>query len=224
MITSAVPFIDIHTHREGNLSTYGIHPWRLDVAHLALLETLLKENKIVAIGETGIDRNHKETIDLQLEAFERHIFLSEQYRKPLIIHNVKATADILRLHKKHHPVQTWIVHGFNGTAEDVRQLTDRGICLSVGESLFYPNRKITKSISSIPLDQLFLETDVSDKSIQEMYEKAAELLNLSLEMLKERIFANFARLKLTTWKTGETELDCSSETMALRSCDEAMCW
>lgn len=225
MITSEVPFIDIHTHRDGNYFTFGIHPWWLNHnTNFEKLESLLKDNKIVAIGETGIDRNHKETIDLQLDSFEHHILFSEQYRKPLIIHNVKATADILRLHKKHQPTQTWIIHGFNGTSQEVQQLTERGICLSVGESLFYPNRKITTSISSIPLDQLFLETDVSEKTIQEIYEKAAELLNLPVEMLKERIFANFAQLKLITWKTGEIEPDYSSETMALKSCDEATCW
>ena len=245
MIRSEVPFIDIHTHKLDcfgrsslamTYSTYGIHPWWLDDnwrhceafgrsnPQIEILESLLKENKIIAIGETGIDRNHKETIELQLEVFEKHILLSEQYQKPLIIHNVKASADILCLHKKHQPRQTWIIHGFNGTIKEAQQLTERGICLSVGESIFYPNRKITKTISSIPLDQLFLETDVSERSIQEIYGKAAELLNLPLEVLKERIFANFARLILTTWKTGETELDCSSETITLSCCDEAMCW
>ncbi|MBR3710309.1 MAG: TatD family hydrolase [Bacteroidales bacterium] len=220
MIRSEVPFIDIHTHQQ-RWNCFGIHPWRLDDAWrhceafgrsnplIEKLESLLKENKIIAIGETGLDRNHKETIDLQLEVFEKHILLSEQYQKPLIIHNVKATADILRLHKKHRPRQTWIIHGFNGTDQEVRQLTERGICLSVGESIFYPNRKITKSISSIPLNQLFLETDVSERSIQEIYGKASELLNLPLKDLKETIFANFTRLILSTWNTGEIKLDYS---------------
>ena len=60
-------------------------------------------------------------------------------------------------------------------------------------------------MSSIPLDYLFLETDTSEKTIREIYEKAAEQLNLPWGVLKQRIFANFARLNLTTWKTGETE-------------------
>ena len=220
------PFIDIHTHNahvDCGLYSYGIHPWNLGTPpNLTLLETLLKENKIVAIGECGIDRNHKETIGLQLDVFERQVLLSEQYQKPLIIHNVKASADILQIHKKHQPRQAWIIHGFNGTEQEAKQLTDRGLCLSVGESILYPNRKINQSILSIPLNQLFLETDVSDRSIHEIYEKTAAFLNLPLDVLKERIFANFARLNLTRWKTGKTELDCSSETMALRNCDEAM--
>lgn len=234
MISKMTPFIDIHTHVQvecfASLAmtyslygfSYGIHPWKVENSNLTLLKSLLKENKLAAIGETGLDRLHKETYDLQRETFEQHILLAEQHQKPLIIHNVKATADIPSLHKKHQPKQPWIIHGFNGTVEEVRQLTSRGIYLSVGESIFYPNRKITKSISSIPLEYLFFETDTSDKSIQQIYEKASELLNLPLDQLKEQIFANFARLNLNPWKTGNNAPDCSSATMALINCNEAM--
>ena len=218
------PFIDIHTHQDGSGgTTFGVHPWKLQSTALKTLENLLKNNKIAAIGETGLDRLHKDTYDLQLDFFEKHILLSEQYQKPLIIHNVRATSDLLRLHKIYHPKQIWIVHGFNGSVEEARQLTDLGICLSVGESLFYPNRKITKTIKSIPLDYLFLETDISEKPIQAIYEKASELLNLPLETLKEQIFANFARLNLSPWKIGNNAHDCSSATMALKNWDEATC-
>ena len=242
MIRKEAPFIDIHTHQSGEgYFTYGIHPWSFDgmslpssqsvsplglqgaLTNLTLLEKYLQENKIVAIGETGLDRLHKDTYDLQIEFFEKHILLSEQYQKPLIIHNVKATADILRLHKKHQPRQVWIIHGFNGNTEESRQLTERGLYLSVGESIFYPNRKITKTLSSLPLEYLFLETDTSEKTIQQVYAKASELLNLPLDALKEQIFANFARLNLNLWKTGNNAPGCSSVTMALICLDGAMC-
>ena len=237
-----VPFIDIHTHRfassqEGTMKqytvcgySYGIHPWA--ISRVDTLETSPISNRgcglnlpseIVAIGETGIDRLHKDTLPLQIEVFEQHILLSEEYQKPLIIHNVRATADILNLHKKHQPKQPWIIHGFNGTADEIRQLTAKGIYLSVGESIFYPNMKIHQSIKSIPLEYLFLETDTSEKSILEIYEKASELLNLPLETLKQQIFTNFARLNLASWTTGNNVLDCSSATMALVNWDEATC-
>lgn len=230
MISKDTPFIDIHTHRtSGPFLSFGIHPWWFDDdayqadSDLVLLENILKAQRIAAIGEVGIDRGHHGTIPQQLKVFEQQILLAEVYQKPLIIHNVRGTDEILRMHKKHQPKQAWIIHGFNGTEAEVRQLTDRGLFLSVGESLFYPNRKIHESIKSIPLDDLFLETDVSEKSIQEVYDKAAERLNLSLEVLKERIFANFVRLKLEVWNSGMTEPGCLSETLALRNLDRAMC-
>ena len=227
MIRKEVPFIDIHTHRciiaSGTLWSAAIHPWKVEQPQWTLLENLLKEDKIVAIGETGLDRLYPDMYQLQLDSFERHILLSEYYQKPLIIHNDKATADILKLHKKYQPRQAWIIHGFNGNAEEIRQLTERGIFLSVGESIFYPNRKITKTITSLPLEYLFLETDTSEKTIRQVYGKAAELLNLPIDQLKEQIFANFARLKIDVWKTGNNAPVCSSATMALICLDEAMC-
>ena len=229
------PFIDIHTHCQSLVETcsrsyfsYGIHPWWLhpDIdpgKDLERLESFLEEGRLAAIGETGIDRLYHDTLALQLETFEKHILLSEQYHKPLILHNVKATADLLRLHKKRQPLQPWIIHGFNGTEEEARQLTDRGIFLSVGESLLYPNRKIGKTILSIPWDYLFFDTDTSGHGIEAIYRKAAERLNVPLETLKEKIFVNFARLNLEPWKTGKTAHDCSSATMALINWERAMC-
>lgn len=232
-----LPFIDIHTHRSPEppdeavvYPSFGLHPWKVSSEEgtqspaLSLLRTLLSENRIAAIGETGLDRLHPDTFSQQIECFEQHILLSEQYQKPLIIHNVKANSDLLQIHKRHHPRQAWIIHGFNGSDVEVRQLTDRGIFLSVGDSLFYANRKIHQSIKSIPLDYLFFETDTSSKPIQEVYQMASDCLNLPLETLKEHIFANFARLNLNPWKTGNNALDCSSATMVLKNWDEAMSW
>ena len=221
MKSKDIPFIDIHTHHQGDAFTFGIHPWWLDEAgydanhDLETLKRMLQEDRLAAIGETGIDRLHKDTIDLQIKVFEQHILLSEQYKKPLIIHNVRGTDEILRLHKKHQPRQAWIIHGFNGTTDEAQLLINKGIFLSVGEGIFYENRKIHESIKSIPLDHLFLETDTSEKSIQEIYEKAAELINLPLEVLKERVFANFTRLNIEIWNNGTTEQGCSSEMIAI---------
>ena len=222
MIQEDFPFIDIHTHhQEDTLTSYGIHPWWFDdpAYHpdndLQLLERLLREDKLAAIGETGIDKLHPETLALQIVSFEKHITLSETYQKPLILHNVKGTETLLQLRKKHKPAQAWIIHGFNGNENEVRQLVSQGFYLSVGASLLYENRKITKSIKSIPLDYLFFETDTAGNSIGEIYQKAAMLLDLPLAQLKERIFANFARLHLTTWKPGTNVPEGDSGTMAL---------
>ena len=224
MIPMDAPFIDLHTHHtriDSGLYSYGIHPWHVETDRdTGLLEHLLEEGRLAAIGETGIDRIHKDTLSLQLDVFEKHIQLSEYYQKPLIIHNVKATADLMRFHKKYQPRQTWIIHGFNGSVEEMAQLVGCSCCLSVGESIFYTNRKISKSILSIPLDYLFLETDTSEKTIQQIYEKAAELLNLSVDQLRKQLFSNFVRLNLKGWKTGNNVTDCSSAPIALRNLEK----
>ncbi len=220
-------FVDIHTHTaktdndllqivnldlgqpypEQGYYSYGIHPWALDNAGfkieeaLELLEERLQSPNVLALGEAGLDKLHKATFDRQIELFERQIELSETLQKPMILHDVRSHNEILALRKKHKAKQPWIVHGFSGTEQDVRQLIGQGIYLSVGESLLYPERKIYKSFKFIDLDYLFLETDMAKVGIEKVYEAATKLLEMDLSVLQKRIFANFAAL----WNTGKTE-------------------
>ena len=212
-------YIDIHTHRKQEVDfiqiinldleqpcpvqgyySYGIHPWALDNADFQLEEafSLLKERlqspNVLALGEAGLDKMHKDSYEQQIAVFERQIDLSEALQKPMILHDVKSHNEILALRKKHKAKQPWILHGFNGTEQDIRQLIGQGLYLSVGESLLHSERKITKSLKSIPLDLLFLETDMAEIRIETIYEVAAKLLGMDIHALSVQIFSNFARL------------------------------
>lgn len=224
------PFIDIHTHTakmdegliqivnldlgqpcpEQGFYSYGIHPWVLDDADfqieeaLAILEERLQSPNVLALGEAGLDKMHKESFERQIELFERQIELSEALQKPMILHDVRSHNEILALRKKHKAQQPWILHGFNGTEQDIRQLTGQGLYLSVGESLLHPERKIAKSLKYIPLELLFLETDMAEIGIETIYDAAANLLEMDINALRAQIFANFAAL----WNTGKTEHAC----------------
>ena len=221
------PFVDIHTHTakpstnliqivnldlnqpcpEQGCFSYGIHPWALDNAEfqsekaLQILEEKLKLPQVLALGEAGLDKMHKASFERQIELFERQIKLSEALKKPMVLHDVRSHNEIIALRKKHKAQQPWIVHGFSGTEQDVRQLIGQGIYLSVGESLLHPERKIYKSFKFIDLDYLFLETDMAENGVEKVYESAANLLEMDINVLKTRIFANFAAL----WNTGKTE-------------------
>ena len=213
-------FIDLHTHRiktcdnliqivnldlnqscpERGYFSYGIHPWALDEVGfqadeaLQTLEEKLKLPQIVALGEAGLDKMHKGTFERQIELFERQIELSEILQKPMILHDVRSHNEIIALRKKRKAQQPWIVHGFSGTVQDIKQLIGQGIFLSVGESLLHPKRKIYKSFKFIDLDFLFLETDMAEIRVEKVYESAANLLEMDLSALQTRIFANFARI------------------------------
>ena len=213
-------FIDIHTHTtksrdnliqivnldlkspcpEQGYYSYGIHPWALDNVDfqieeaLSLLEARLQSPNVLALGEAGLDKMHKASFERQIELFERQIELSEALQKPMILHDVKSHNEIIALRKKHKAKQPWIVHGFNGTEQDVQQLIGQGIYLSVGESLLHPERKIHKSFKFIDLDYLFLETDMAEIGVEKVYEAAAKLLETDIVTLQKQIFTNFARL------------------------------
>ena len=210
-------FLNIHTHKlqndDGNsvinldlkafcpqkgLFSYGIHPWDLDDEHfdtataLRRLEEKLHNPNVVALGEAGLDRLHKSSFDRQMEIFEKQIVLSEKFSKPIIIHNVKCNNEMIALRKKYKPAQAWILHGFNGTGQDVRQLVENGFCFSVGGALLHQDRKIGKSIAEIPADRLFFETDMADIDVIAIYQAAASILGMPIYALRDKIFANFA--------------------------------
>ena len=220
------PFIDIHTHSakpqddliqivnldlnqpcpEQGYFSYGIHPWALDSADfqenksLQLLKERLQSPNVIALGEAGLDKFHAD-FERQVKVFERQIALSENLKKPMILHDAKSHNEIVALRKKHRAKQPWIVHGFNSTSQDAAQLTRQGIFLSVGESLLHPDRKIYNALKTIDLNYLFFETDMAEISIEKVSDAAAKRLEMDLTTLQTKIFANFAEL----WNTGKTE-------------------
>ena len=213
-------FVDIHTHRvkdydnqiqivnldleqpclEQGYYSYGIHPWALDDAEFQLekalqtLEEKLKLPHVMALGEAGLDKMHKASFERQIELFEQQIELSETLQKPMILHDVRSHNEIIALRKKHKAKQPWILHGFSGTEQDIRQLTGQGLYLSAGESLLHSERKIAKSLKTIPLDMLFLETDMVEIDIEKVYDAAAKLMEMDINALRAQIFSNFAKL------------------------------
>lgn len=213
------PFVDLHTHKASadgdvvsvvNLSatedpcgegffSMGIHPWSLDDLHFdveksfAELERKLGDRRIVALGEAGLDRAHSATLPRQIDVFERQVALSECYKLPMIIHNVRCTNELIAFRNRLKPTQCWIVHGFAGGLDEARQLIDHGFLLSVGAALFDDRRKIVNALPEIGLEKLFFETDTSDVSIKKVYEKASELLGLTVSALREDVCERFER-------------------------------
>lgn len=203
-MTPAMKFIDIHTHNKSEETAYaifnsngepttgcasvGIHPWDVDnnwEERFRTIKELAKAPDITAIGECGIDRAHSGAgLELQTEVFRAHITLSEELKKPLIIHCVKAFDNIIALHKECKPQQAWIIHGFRGKPQQAEQLTRAGLYLSLGEHFNAESAKV------IPADKLFIESDESSLPINEIYNSVAQARNMSLEELILQIETN----------------------------------
>lgn len=212
------PFVNIHTHQSHidneefieikNIDvdeavnvdvpffySIGIHPWNIGVQEFrssGILEFWL--NGSTAIGECGIDRVRGADIEVQKEIFIRQIEISERLHKPMIIHSVKAHSDIISIRKETKAKMPWIIHGFQGNEQIVSQYLRHDIYLSLGDILFKNETRATKLLSIIPTDRLFLETDDSEKSIVDVYEKASVLSGHSLDELRSDIFNNFVKI------------------------------
>lgn len=169
----------------------GIHPWdSSDVSQhdIALLQKAATHTQVVAIGETGIDRLRGASLQQQTELLEQHIELSEKLQKPLILHVVRATDVILELHKKHKPTQQWIIHGFRGNEKIAKQLTDKGINISFGETFNI------QSVRNTPLELLWIECDESTTDISNIYNNIAQIKDISTNLLMQSVATRAAKL------------------------------
>ena len=220
---NSIPFIDIHTHSiqnepeiiivqniypgEGfaafsgrNFYSVGLHPWHIRTADennelLIMVEDALEFDHVIFIGECGLDKRVETDFSEQMRVFEAQAFIAEEFDKPLIIHCVKAYNEVFQLHKKMHPQMPWILHGYNGSVQNTKQLVDENFLFSFGETLFNTNAKGIESFKYLPLDKLFLETDEFNGHIQKLYKQGADLKNISVDSLKEVVYENFNRIE-----------------------------
>ncbi len=216
-------FIDIHSHQgreaskdviiysynpginsspsKGQLFSIGIHPWSINDTdieeHWNTLKENIQSNDLVFIGEAGIDLTINVSLKEQEEILLRHIQLSEEHKRPLILHVVKSQQEILKIRKESKAEQGWILHDYNGNKQMIEQcLKYSGLYFSIGPRFFNsPNSKIAKDLMSIPIDRLLFETDDQTTfSIERIYTEYSKLSNIRIEELKGIIESNFKRL------------------------------
>ncbi len=172
----------------------GIHPWYLTPEnHKELIKKVIifsKHANVIALGEAGFDRIKGPEINLQRDIFEKQIIISEEIKKPLYIHCVRAWDELLAVRKKMKTKMPWLVHGFRGKAELAEQLISRGMYISLWFD-FAIRPVSTPLIKTLPPDKFFLETDGGDVSIVKLYEKVAVDLEMSIQQLKHLFFSNF---------------------------------
>ena len=89
----------------------------------------------------------------------------------------------------------WVIHGFNSSVETMRQLLRYDIFISLGEILYRNENQAIEILKNIPIERLFLETDVSGRDIRDVYAKAASLMGCDLDFLCKQIFENYGRLE-----------------------------
>lgn len=177
----------------------GVHPWYIDINDREATNRLFAETRllascpeIVAIGETGLDKNSANAshdFTFQQEIFLSHVRLSEEVKKPLIIHCVKAWKELLDFHQAVKPSVPWIIHGFRGKASLANQLLKKELYLSFG--LHYQTDSLKTAWDN---HRLFLETDNNNISIRDVYQQVAGDLGISKQVLSDEIGKIFANL------------------------------
>lgn len=194
-------------------STVGWHPVdAIDMrpGDLEWIEELCKHEKVVAIGEIGLDYYwDKSPKDVQQRVFREQIRLARKLGMPIVIHNRDAHQDILHILKEEKAEEVGgIMHCFSGSWETAKQCLDMNFHISFGGPVTFKNARQPKEVlAQVPLDRLLIETDAPYLTphpfrgkrnetgyVRLVAETAAEIRGLTLEEIAEITTNNAIRL------------------------------
>jgi len=167
-----------------------------------ILQTACVATACVAIGECGLDKMIATSLDVQQQLLCIHIDVANQVRKPLIIHCVRAHAELLTLLKKHKANYGGVIHAFSGSYEIAQQYVALGFSLGVGGTITYERAQKTRAaLAKIPLDYLVLETDAPDMPLQgkQGQRNSPEYIPQVAQVLAELRGVSCAEIAAATW-------------------------
>lgn len=155
--------IEIANQNDGIFAAVGFHPndaKKITDQIWQQLCELARDEKAVAIGETGLDYYRDfSPRDTQKELFVRHIDLAKQIKKPLIVHNREADEDSLRTLTE-QGIKDVVFHCYGSNVQFARKVWMAGFFTSFTGNITYPNaHKLREVVAECPPDAMMIETD-----------------------------------------------------------------
>ena len=140
----------------------GVHPHESETtseSDLEKIKELYKKEKIVAVGEIGLDYFYDfSPRERQIELFRKQIITANELNLPVIIHDRDAHEDTMNILKELKP--KGVVHCFSGSAEMAKETLKLGLYIGIGGAVTFKNaRKPVEVVEMLPLERLLLETD-----------------------------------------------------------------
>lgn len=193
----------------------GFHPLDADryegEKSLQFLRELSKDEKMLAIGEIGLDYHYEDSPskDEQKKAFEEQLGLAGELGLPVIIHDREAHKDTLdRVRSLLNREASGVFHAYSGSVEMARDILDLGMMISLGGALTFKNARKTPDVMRyVPLDRIMLETDApymapvplrgtvnEPSNTRFVAEKMAEIKGVPVEEILEKTAQNAKRL------------------------------
>ena len=210
---SSCKSLEIAQKYENIFCTIGVHPE--DCQEYDKFENeickLAKQNKVVAIGEIGLDY-HYEGYDRkkQKEVFEKQLLLANSLNLPVVIHSRDAMGDTLEILKRNKEKLSrgGIFHCYSGSVEDAKEILKLGFSFSFGGVCTFKNaKKVVEVIEFLPIEKIMLETDCpylapdpyrgkvnEPKYIPIIAERVAQIKNISLEKVAKITTENAERM------------------------------
>jgi TatD DNase family protein len=192
---------------ENIYAAVGIHPHEAEGVNetaLRKLESLLKEPKVVVVGEIGLDYfKNISPAAAQKKVLEKILEMAAKYDKPIIIHNRDADQDIYEI-LKDCGIGKIVFHCFSSTKEFAKKILDLGYFISFTGNITFPKNLIGQEVVKyVPLERIMLETDCpflapvphrgqtnEPAYVKYIAEKIAELKATSVEEVASATSAN----------------------------------
>lgn len=161
-IDSSKKSIELAERYDFIYAAVGVHAHEASNApkdFLNKIKELANHNKVVAIGEIGLDYHYDfSPRELQIEVLEAQLILANELDLPVIIHDRESHEDIMNLLKKHKP--KGVVHCFSGSSEMAKEIVRLDMYIGIGGAVTFKNaKKPVEVVREIPLDKLLIETD-----------------------------------------------------------------
>ncbi len=190
----------------------GIHPHsasKADKANLLRVERALREKKIVAVGEIGLDYHYDfSPREAQQAAFADQLDLAIAAKKPAIIHDREAHGDVMSLLSARCGRLCGVLHCYSGSYEDAVRYIDMGFYIAFGGALTFKNATKQRCIAEkLPLERIVVETDCpymtpephrgernSPLLLHLTLEKLAEVRGIPLDEAADAVYRNAMRL------------------------------
>ena len=186
--------------------TIGYHPSEVLTTtddDLKLLKKQLKSDKVVGVGEIGLDYHYgKEDIEKQKELFRKQLEIADELSLPVVIHSRDATFDTINILKE-FPNLKGDIHCFSGSIETARIYVSMGYKLGIGGVVTFRNSTLPKVVQEIGLNNIIIETDSpylapepfrgkqnSSKYLPLVADKIADLYDMPIEEVAERLKNN----------------------------------
>jgi TatD DNase family protein len=208
-LDSAFKIIEISKKFENVSPMIGIHPSEIDNfkdADLNQLEDFIKKEKIIGIGEIGLDYTYKTDKNKQKEIFEKQLQLAEKYKLPVVLHIRETFNDVFEILKNFKVVPIW--HSCTGNLEEVEKFLEIGGFISFSGIITFKNaNRLREIVKIVPLERIFLETDspyltpepyrgkINEPAyVKFIYQQVAEIKNIEIEKIEYFIDNNFKNL------------------------------
>lgn len=161
-LKSSLKSIELANEYKNIYAAVGVHPHEAeDVNNEEYFKIikLLDENKVVAIGEIGLDFHYDfSPRDIQIEMFERQVRLSKELDLPIIVHDREAHEETYKILRKYRP--KGVVHCFSGSVELAKETVKMGMYIGLGGAVTFKNAvKPVEVAAFTPMERILLETD-----------------------------------------------------------------